>query len=224
MTNKLTDTQTVILFRTENKHKGWVPTLELSGCKTDARGYGSAIAALLKRGLLVEDGPAREGQYVKNGVKLAITDAGRKALESDDEDGEENELKAELEAELEEEEAELDGEDDDEAEVKTVVKPRYKVEYKARKAEGGSGQDCNDDMARWCNQTFKTDEGKKSRLLLELFAEWCAENGIDISRWAHLNNGQKKMNAVNVARGMLRKGVDILWQGRVVFKGRPIEE
>lgn len=218
---KITETQTIILFRAEHKHNGWVPTLEMSGCKTDARGYGSAIAALLKRGMLVEDGPAREGQYVKNGHKLAITDSGREALEQDGEEDEENETLADLEAELEDEAEEGD---DEEVEVRTVVKPRYKVEYKARKAEGGSGQDCNDDMARWCNQTFKTDEGKKSRLLLDLFTAWCNENGIDISRWAHLNNGQKKMNAVNVARGMLRKGVDILWQGQVVFKGRPIEE
>lgn len=216
----LTETQAVILFRTEHKHNGWVPTLELSGCSVDARGYGSAVAALLKRGLLVEDGPAREGQYVKNGVKLAITDAGREALEEGDDE--------ETQAILEDEQAELESEqeegDDEEVEVRTVVKPKYKVEYKARKAEGGSGQDCNDDMARWCNITFKTDEGKKSKLILELLIEWCNENGIDISRWMHLNNGQKKMNAVNVARGMLRKGVDILWQGQVVFKGRVQEE
>jgi hypothetical protein len=121
-------------------------------------------------------------------------------------------------------ESEQEEGDDEEVEVRTVVKPKYKVEYKARKAEGGSGQDCNDDMARWCNITFKTDEGKKSKLILELLIEWCNENGIDISRWMHLNNGQKKMNAVNVARGMLRKGVDILWQGQVVFKGRVQEE
>lgn len=221
MTTKITETQAVILFRTENKNNGWVPSLELSGCSVDARGYGSAIAALVKRGMLEQDGPAREGQYVKDGHKLAITDAGRAALEDGDED-----VAAVLEdeaAELEAAEADAEESDEDEEAVRTVVKPKYKVEYKARKAEGGSGQDCNDDMARWCNETLKTDEGKKSKLILEKLVAWCSENGIDISRWAHLNNGQKKMNAVNVARGMLRKGVDISWQGKVIFKGREIE-
>jgi hypothetical protein len=218
---KITETQAVILFRAINKHKGIVPTLELSGCSCDARGYGSAIAALIKRELVEQDGMATETAYNKGGYKLRVTAAGEAALEeNDDED-----VAAALEdqqSEMDEEEADEDEGDDDEAQ-RTVVKNKYKVEYKARKAEGGSGQDCNDEFAKWTNATFKIGEGKKSVLSLALLIEWAEENGIDMSRYAHLNNGQKKMNSVNVARGMLRKGVDILWRGKVVFKGRKQE-
>ncbi|MCX7349400.1 MAG: DUF3489 domain-containing protein [Alphaproteobacteria bacterium] len=68
---KLTDTEQVILTATSRKN-GTVPTRERSKSKVDPRAYGAAVASLLKKGILEFSGPAREGDFTKDGQKLAL--------------------------------------------------------------------------------------------------------------------------------------------------------
>jgi hypothetical protein len=68
---KLTDTEQVILTAT-SRNNGTVPTRERSKSKADPRAYGAAVASLLKKGVLEFRGPAREGDFAKDGQKLAL--------------------------------------------------------------------------------------------------------------------------------------------------------
>jgi hypothetical protein len=69
---KLTDTEQVILTAVA-RNNGTVPTRERSGSKADPRAYGAAIASLIRKGMLEPRGPAREGDYAKDGQKLVLT-------------------------------------------------------------------------------------------------------------------------------------------------------
>ena len=68
---KLTDTEQVILTAT-SRNNCTVPTRERSKSKADPRAYGAAVASLLKKGILEFSGPAREGDFTKDGQKLAL--------------------------------------------------------------------------------------------------------------------------------------------------------
>ena len=68
---KLTDSEQVILTAT-SRNNGTVPTRERSKSKVDPRAYGAAVASLLKKGILEFSGPAREGDFTKDGQKLAL--------------------------------------------------------------------------------------------------------------------------------------------------------
>ena len=71
---KLTDTEQVILTVIA-RNNGTVPTRERSKSKADPRAYGAAVASLLKKGILEFRGPAREGDFTKDGQKLALVAA-----------------------------------------------------------------------------------------------------------------------------------------------------
>ena len=68
---KFTDTEQVILTAT-SRNNGTVPTRERSKSKADPRAYGAAVASLIKKGILEFSGPAREGDFTKDGQKLAL--------------------------------------------------------------------------------------------------------------------------------------------------------
>ena len=68
---KFTDTEQVILTAVA-RNNGAVPTRERSGSKVDPRAYGAAIASLIRKGMLKPRGPAREGDYAKDGQKLVL--------------------------------------------------------------------------------------------------------------------------------------------------------
>ncbi len=68
---KFTDTEQVILTAVA-RNNGAVPTRERSGSKVDPRAYGAAIASLIRKGILKPRGPAREGDYAKDGQKLVL--------------------------------------------------------------------------------------------------------------------------------------------------------
>jgi hypothetical protein len=68
---KFTDTEQVILTAV-TRNNGTVPTRERSGSKVDPRAYGAAIASLIRKGILKPRGPAREGDYAKDGQKLVL--------------------------------------------------------------------------------------------------------------------------------------------------------
>ena len=68
---RFTDTEQVILTAVA-RNNGTVPTRERSGSKVDPRAYGAAIASLMRKGMLKPRGPAREGDYAKDGQKLVL--------------------------------------------------------------------------------------------------------------------------------------------------------
>ena len=68
---RFTETEQVILTAV-NRNNGTVPTRERARSKADPRAYGAAIASLIKKGILEPRGPAREGDYAKDGQKLVL--------------------------------------------------------------------------------------------------------------------------------------------------------
>jgi hypothetical protein len=70
---KLTDTEQVILTAV-GRNNGTVPTRERARSKADPRAYGAAIASLIKKGILEPRGPARDGDYAKDGQKIVLVD------------------------------------------------------------------------------------------------------------------------------------------------------
>ena len=71
---KLTDTEQVILTAIA-RNNGTIATRERSKSKADPRAYGAAIASLIKKGIIEPRGPAREGDYARDGQKLALVAA-----------------------------------------------------------------------------------------------------------------------------------------------------
>lgn len=76
---KLTDTEQVILTAVA-RNSGTVPTRERARSKADPRAYGAAVASLIRKGIVEPRGPAREGDYAKDGQKLVLAKS-----ETDDE-------------------------------------------------------------------------------------------------------------------------------------------
>ena len=71
---KLTDTEQVILTAIA-RNNGTIPTRERSKSKADPRAYGAAIASLIKKRIIEPRGPAREGDYARDGQKLTLVAA-----------------------------------------------------------------------------------------------------------------------------------------------------
>lgn len=112
-----------------------------------------------------------------------------------------------------------DGEDGDEGEEdggekeeSSIVRGRYKKEY-------GKPAHCGDEMALAFAGFVQDEEGG---LDLGKLAQVAGANGVDLKRWSHLNNGQKRMNLGNVLRGLIRKGTDVK-VGSKTFKGEKVE-
>jgi len=221
MTTKLTETQTIIIFKATNGNKDIIPSLAASGMSTDARGYGAAVAGLIKKGLAEQYGVATDADYSKNGWRYRITNDGIFAFESQED---EDILDAIEELQAEADDSESD--EDEEQASGSRVKEGYKAHYAQLKAVGGSGQGCADPLNQWMTAsisgpyvdavTGKTKHGVLTNLLWDL----AEENGIsDYAKYSHLNNGMKAMNVANRLRGMVRKGKDITYRGSVIVAG-----
>jgi len=235
---KLTDTQQIILTATI-RNKGIVPTLERSHSKVDPRAYGMAVVGLIKRGMLEPSGPAKEGEYAKEGRRLIAVETdvpadaarasspapvkaakpARKARDEDEEDMEEDEEDMEEDEEDMEEgeqgEAEADEGDEDEEVSHSIVPPKYRPIYRENTSHPGR-QNNGDAVARFLADQFLDDE---DRLVIGELAQFAVENSIDPSKYSHLSNGQIRMNIGNRVRGLIRRGIDVRHKGKVVFEG-----
>ena len=134
MTTKLTETQTIIIFKAINSNKDIIPSLAASGMNTDARGYGAAVAGLIKKGLAEQSGVATEADYSKDGWRFRITNEGIFAFEGQ-EDEETLDLIEELRADADESEADEDEE-----------------QASGKKGRGESGHGIG---RRWCDGGIK---------------------------------------------------------------------
>ena len=220
MTTKLTETQTIIIFKATNGNKDIIPSLAASGMSTDARGYGAAVAGLIKKGLAEQSGVATDADYSKDGWRYRITNDGIFAFESQ-EDEEILDAIEELQAEADESEAD----EDEEQASGSRVKEGYKAHYAQLKAMGGSGQGCADQLNQWMTANLNglvTDTNGKTKMtvIVESLWDFAEENGItDYAKYSHLNNGMKAMNIANRLRGIARKGKDVTFKGVVVVAG-----
>jgi hypothetical protein len=221
MTTTLTETQTIIIFKATNSNKDVIPSLAASGMSTDARGYGAAVAGLIKKGFAEQSGVATDADYSKDGWRFRITNEGIFAFESQ-EDEEILDAIEELQAEADESEAE----EDEEQASGSRVKEGYKAHYAQLKAAGGSGQGCADPLNQWMTANISgpyvdavTGKTKHGVIVSQLF-DLADENGIsDYAKYSHLNNGMKAMNIANRLRGMARKGKHITYHGSVIVEG-----
>jgi len=221
MTTKLTETQTIIIFKATNGNKDIIQSLAASGMSTDARGYGAAVAGLIKKGLAEQSGTATDADYSKDGWRYRITNDGIFAFESQEDEGILDAIE-ELQAEADESEAD----EDEEQASGSRVKEGYKAHYAQLKAAGGSGQGCADQLNQWMTAHISgtyvdTASGKtKHGVLIGLLWDLADENGIsDYAKYNHLNNGMKAMNVANRLRGIARKGKDITYHGSVIVEG-----
>jgi hypothetical protein len=207
---KLTDTQATILYFAINHNHDIVPTLASTKLECDARAYGSALAGMVKKGLLEIAGAATANDHNKDGWRFRVTPAGIEAFDEDE--------YAEF---IEALEADTDEADDEEAHSGSRIKEEYKRVYAERKALGGSGQGCADALDRWMSDTFMIPAEKGKRMVLDLtaFGDFAAQNNINIAKYAGLNTGMIRMNVTNTLRARLRKGQDVHYDGRVVVKG-----
>lgn len=81
----------------------------------------------------------------------------------------------------------------DEAQVEVVAGNGGKMH--ALRGKYGKDANCGDDVA----EALKGAD-------LDALLVFAAGNGIDVDKYAHLNNGQKRMNVGNRLRAMVKKG------------------
>lgn len=85
---------------------------------------------------------------------------------------------------------------------KSVVAKKYRPRY-------GRDQNNGDMVARAMLKHTVVIEKSKHLLQIEKVAEVAKQNGLDMSRWDHLNTGMQRMNLANRLRQMLKDGVDV---------------
>jgi len=89
--------------------------------------------------------------------------------------------------------------------IETEMKARSSIVPNHYKEKYGSAGNCGDELAAVLAEVSQVD-GKASYSRLMDIAK---QNGIDFSRWAHLNIGQQRMNLSNVLRGKLKRGEQV---------------
>jgi len=246
MTTKLTDTQNVIISKAIAR-KNIVPSFELANVSCDLKAYKAAVNGLIRRGILeVTGGFVQTGDFDKDGVRYVVSASflneevppaktfkvakttGKKASTAivDEVEGDIEEMEEDL-SDVAEDDSVEDTTDEEEGadDQGSIVKEAYRRKYQELKNTGGTGQDCNDIIAKFLNKFF-TSSDAKGRPVLKLteLLHFADMNNIDMSRVMHLNNGQKRMRVGNGIRAMIRMGEDVIYNGAVVFEGAKVEK
>lgn len=243
---KLNDTQLVILSKAINNGQ-IVPAIEVFNVSNRAT-FSRAINGLIKNGFL-EMRPGMKGAATaadynfvdenEQSRRLFVTGKAMAALDGEDETpapapAQEKPKKAPSAKKatkvaakvVEPVEDASEGEEERTRESK-VAEP-YKKHYSDLRAEGGSGQGCNDLIDRWMVNTFSHFIGnRKSRPVLDMpgLQAFAIENGIEISHWMKLNNGMQRMNIAKRVRYLLANGTDIVHGGKKVFRAaKPVKK
>jgi len=249
---KLTDSQNVIisrsLARAARNDRHVVVSHKASGLSCDAKAYKAAINGLIKRKIIeVMAGLQRveDGDYENSGSIYAITDAF--LTEESPKETKKDKVainiavalttpvqmpKKAQEKAIETPMANVGGLDESEEDPEngpngSVVAEGYRAKYRELKAEGGTGQDCNDVVSQFMRQTFVSENrtnGRRERVVdVVSIMAFAAENGLHSERLPYVNNGQKRMIVGNMVRCMIRKGKDVVHNGRVILKGAKTE-
>lgn len=126
---------------------------------------------------------------VADATAVHVIDPDRREAEAGDEAPEAPEAEGEAEAE-----AEAEAEGEGEAEEASAAAAFKGDRLKARKADYVKHKHCGDELAT-------AVAGVETGVLLG-----AAEGlGVGVAKWAHLNNGQRRMNCGNVLRTMIKK-------------------
>lgn len=88
----------------------------------------------------------------------------------------------------------------------SIIASTYRQGYAELRAEGGSGQGCNDAIDRFMRAQFMQRIGGRYRLNVDAMVKFAIENDAWSDKWEHVNNGQKRMNVANALRRILIKG------------------
>jgi len=234
---KLNDSQLVILSKAINNSDIVPNTVRLESKAPSA--LSRNINTLIKKGFLEVRGGIKGTALVEDFAitdeagqnrRLFVTEAAHSLFDEQDEVEQDEQDEDDFEANapvVEEDEQEFDDvealEDEEEMALpNSVVRETYKQIYAERKALGGSGQGCADGVDQWMTAMFMTRLGGKGRpsLHVEALLQFATENGIDWSKWAHVNNGMKRMNIAKKVRTLIAAGQDIRYGHKVVFKGQ----
>ena len=87
---------------------------------------------------------------------------------------------------------------------------RQIIPAKYRELYAQNNDRCGDDMSEiLAAELVSHDEKGRPVLNTGAYQQVADDNGVDTSRWNHLNNGMRRMNLGNVLRGMVNKGTDI---------------
>ena len=81
----------------------------------------------------------------------------------------------------------------------SIIKATYKRDHKP------------DAFATALREAIEGDDGL---IDVNKLAAVAAENGLDFSKWQHLNVGQKRMNAGNILRARLKRGEPVTLNGK----------
>lgn len=172
--------------------------------------------------------PAKPVKAPKKAKKEAIPSAEDIQDEADDQ--------AFIDAMLSEEEG-----DEEEDQRNSKVAQAYKKAYAELKAQGGSGQGCNDVIDKWMTAQFmrktivvKTVTNKKGgqrevkrnvvRLDREGIVAFANENNIFAPKYLTLNNGMLRMDIANKVRSLLAAGKPIKHKGKVALRATRTEK
>jgi hypothetical protein len=233
---KLNDSQLVILSKAINNSDIVPNTVRLESKAPSA--LSRNINTLIKKGFLEVRGGIKGTALVEDFAitdeagqnrRLFVTEAAHSLFDEQDGVEQDEDEQDDFEANapvVEEDEQEFDDvealEDEEEARPNSVVRETYKQIYADRKAIGGSGQGCADGVDQWMTAMFMTRLGGKGRpsLHVEALLQFASENGIDWTKWAHVNNGMKRMNIAKKVRALITNGHDIRHGHKVVFKGQ----
>ena len=239
---KLNDSQLVILSKAINNSDIVPNTVRLESKAPSA--LSRNINTLIKKGFLEVRGGIKGTALVEDFAitdeagqnrRLFVTEAAHSLFDEQDEveqdeDEQDEDEQDDFEANapvVEEDEQEFDDvealEDEEELALpNSVVRETYKQIYAERKALGGSGQGCADGVDQWMTAMFMTRLGGKGRpsLCVEALLQFASENGIDWTKWAHVNNGMKRMNIAKKVRALIAAGQNIRHGHKVVFKGQ----
>lgn len=100
--------------------------------------------------------------------------------------------------------AEIDEDDEEVTGPRSIVPARFKAKYAEH--DGSNG-----DKIALAFKSYTTTKNADGRDCLDeaKLAEVAKANGIDMSRYAKMNNGQKRMNVGNRLRGMLKQGTTV---------------
>lgn len=239
---KLNDSQLVILSKAINNGDIVPNSVRLESKNPSA--FSRNVNTLIRKGLLEMrsgiKGVATDADYPfydenEQARRLFVTTLANDSLEGEEEEMEDDDFGVEEEAQ---EEAEIEAEDADEVEGASeeiseeedeeekfsgsVVREGYKARYAELRAQGGTGQGCNDPIDQWMNSVFMTEfdlRTRRPRLNVQDLLAFAAQNNIDVTRWLHVNNGMKRMNIAKKVRHLIATGHDIYYGKKIVFKG-----
>lgn len=97
-------------------------------------------------------------------------------------------------------------EDEEEKVSRSIVPAKYRQRYRPHDDR------CGDELAeRISDAICSPDEKGRMRVDEAKLAKLAEANGLDASKWAHLNPGHQRMCLGNRLRAKARKGVEIVW-------------